>query len=167
MDDSNLAQWQSGLIRADNSHRPAYDAVKQTIAATGGRCTGQMRPFQHALTVVGAAATFQIARKPARATAFSFTVTAEENASAEGRILRVTSPKGPSRAQRNAVSSAFSQATGAVASGSTKVQARWAPVVKFPEQRLKAGWYVYAVKLTSELNPDRTSTFISGTFRVG
>lgn len=167
MDDSNLAQWQSGLIRADNSHRPAYDAVKQTIAATGGRCAGPMRPFQHALTVVGAAATFQIARKPGRATAFSFTVTAEENATAEGRILRVTSPEGLSRAQRNAVTSAFAQTTGAVANGSTKVQARWAPVVKFPEQRLKAGWYVYAVKLASELNPERTSTFASGAFRVG
>jgi hypothetical protein len=167
MDESDLTRWQSGVLRADGSYKPSYDAVRQTIAQTGGRCSGQMRAFQHVTGVLGAAATFQIARKPARATAFSFTVTAEEGASAEGRILRVPSPKGLSRAQRALVNTSFAQTAGSVANGATKVQARWAPVVKFPAQRLKTGWYVYAVKLSAELNPDRTSAFVSGAFRVG
>ncbi len=167
MDESDLARWQSGVLRADSSYKPAYDAVRQTIAQTGGRCAAQSRGFQHATGVVGAAATFQIARKPARATAFSFTVTAEESSTADGRLLRVLSPKGLSRAQRNAVTNSFGQTAGSVANASARVQARWAPVAKFPAQRAKPGWYVYAVKLTAELNPDRTSTFVSGAFRVG
>ena len=59
------------------------------------------------------------------------------------------------------------RATGSVASADGRIQARWAPVVRFPQHRLKPGWYVYAVKVSAELNPDRTSTFVSGAFRVG
>ena len=167
IDESDLARWQSGVLRADGSYKQAYDAVRQTMSQTAGRCAGDVRGFQHATGVVGAKATFQISRKPARATAFSFTVSAEENAAATGRILRVKSPSGLSRTQRTALSTSFVQTTGSVASADTRVQARWAPVVRFPAQRLKSGWYVYAVKLAAELNPDRSSTFVSGTFRVG
>ena len=167
MDDSNLAQWQSGLIRADGSHRPAYDSVKQAIASTAGRCGSQMRSFQHTMSVEGANVTFQLGRKPARATAFSFTATAEENATVDARIIRVASKKGLSGAQRNAVSASFPLTSAAVSAATGKVQARWVPVVQFPSKRLKPGWYVYAVKLSAELNPDRTSTFASGAFRVG
>jgi hypothetical protein len=166
LDESDLTRWQSGLLRADGSYKPSFDAVRQTIGDTGGRCTGQMRTFQHITGVAGANAAFQIARKPVRATAFSLTVTAEEGATATGRIVRIKSPK-LSQAQRQALSSSFTQPTGVVASADTRVQARWSPVVQFPQHRLKKGWYVYAVKLTAELNPDRTSTFVSGAFRVG
>ena len=167
LDESDLARWQSGLFRADGTPKPAADAVRQAVADTGGRCSGQPRMFQHSTSVIGARATFQISRKPARATAFSFTITAEENATVTGRIVRVPTPKGLSNAQRAALSSSFDRATGSVASAGGRVQARWSPVVKFPEHRLKPGWYVYAVKVSAELNPERTSTFVSGTFRVG
>jgi len=33
-DELDLGRWQSGLIRADGSKRPSYDAVRQTIAQT-------------------------------------------------------------------------------------------------------------------------------------
>jgi hypothetical protein len=167
IDESDLTRWQSGLLRADGSPKPSYAAVQQAMAQTGGRCTSTMRNFQHITSVEGANATFQISRKPARATAFSFTVTAEENASVTGRILKVKTPSGLSSAQRNSLSTSFATATSSVANATGKLQARWAPVVKFPQKRLKAGWYVYAVQLTSEVNPNRTSTFVSGAFRVG
>ena len=34
VDETDLDRWQSGLERADGSHRPSYDAVKQTLAQT-------------------------------------------------------------------------------------------------------------------------------------
>jgi hypothetical protein len=167
LDESDLSRWQSGLLRADGTPKPSVDSVRQALAETGGRCSGAPRVFRHATSVIGARATFQISRKPARATAFSFTITADENATATGRIVRVGSPKGLSSAQRNALSSSFDSANGSVASADGRIQARWAPVVKFPQHRLKPGWYVYAVKVSAELNADRSSTFVSGAFRVG
>ena len=38
VDETDLDRWQSGLERADGSHRPSYDAVKQTLAQTHGNC---------------------------------------------------------------------------------------------------------------------------------
>jgi hypothetical protein len=167
IDEPDLKRWQSGVIRADGSHKPAYDAVKQALAQTGGHCGGQVRQFQHRNDVEGANATFKLARKPARATAFSFTVTAEENARFDARIIPVPAKTGLSRSQRNTLSASFPLASAAVAADAGNVQARWAPVVQFPTKRLKPGWYVYAVKLVSELNPERASTFVSNAFRVG
>jgi hypothetical protein len=167
IDEPDLKRWQSGVIRADGSRKPAYDAIKETIAQTGGRCGGQVRGFQHRSDVEGANATFQLGPKPARATAFRFTVTAEENAKFDARIIRVSAKTGLSRSQRTALSVSFPLASAAVAADTGNVQARWAPVVQFPAKRLKPGWYVYAVKLVSEANPDRASTFVSGPFRVG
>ena len=40
-DEPLLTRWQSGLERVDGSHRPSYDAVKQTLAQTHGNCLGE------------------------------------------------------------------------------------------------------------------------------
>ena len=40
-DEPILDRWQAALIRADGTRRPAYDAVKNTFAQTGGRCAGK------------------------------------------------------------------------------------------------------------------------------
>jgi hypothetical protein len=42
-DEPDLDRWQSGLMRADGSKRASYDAVKATLAQTGGRCAGRGR----------------------------------------------------------------------------------------------------------------------------
>ena len=166
MDDANLAQWQSGMIRADGSRRPSFDTVRDTVAQTGGMCAGQERVFRHATGVVGAGATFKLGRRPARSTAFNFAVTAEENATFEGRLIRVAGKKGLSASQRNRLDGFFGPSGVSVATATGTVLARWAPLVKFPEKRLKVGWYVYAVKLSAEMNPERTSSFVSGAFRI-
>ncbi len=46
-DEPILDRWQAALIRADGTRRPAYDAVKNTFAQTGGRCTGKTRSWSH------------------------------------------------------------------------------------------------------------------------
>jgi len=165
MDDANLAQWQSGMIRADGSRRQSFDTVRDTVAQTGGMCAGQERAFRHETGVVGAAATFRLGRKPVRGTSFNFSVTAEESATSESKIMRVPTKAGLSRSQRANVGAYFGQTSVAGATGS--VQARWVPLVQFPAKRQKAGWYVYAVRLSAELNPERTTTFVSGAFRIG
>jgi hypothetical protein len=45
--------WQSGLLRADLSRRPAFDSTKAAIA---GGCTGSARTWTPATTVVGGSA---------------------------------------------------------------------------------------------------------------
>jgi hypothetical protein len=142
-DDSDLAQWQSGLIRANGSRRASYESVKQAIAQTGGRCAGQMRSFRHATDVVGARPRFQLG---AQSSGFGFTITAEENALFEASIM---------------------QDGTTVVTTSGKLTARWNTLIGFPHRRLKPGWYVYSVRLKAELNSARTSTFVSPDFRVG
>lgn len=166
MDDANLAQWQSGIMRADGTRRPSYDSVKQTMAETGGNCSGSLRGWRHVDGVVGASATFDAKRKPARATAFGLNVTAEENATYEARILRAPTKAGLTSAQRAGLAAGFSQQL-AVNTAAGKVNARWVPLVRFPAKKLKVGWYVYAVQLKAEQNPARASTFTSPAFRVG
>lgn len=145
-DDADLAQWQSGLIRADGSRRASYESVRKAVAQTGGRCAGQMRSFRHAVAVIGARPTFRLGHRPAQSTGFGFTITAEENASVEATIMKGGTP---------------------VAASSSKLTARWSTAIRFPHVRLKPGWYLYSVRLKAELNPARSSSFISPAFRVG
>ena len=58
VDERNLDRFQSGLLRADWSKRPSYDAVKDVLAQTQGRCMGQVGVWRHASSVVGADVTF-------------------------------------------------------------------------------------------------------------
>src|SRR5205085_2966154 len=58
VDESDLAGFQSGLERADGSRRPSYDAVKQAVAETQGRCLAKPTIWRHATSVVGGAVTF-------------------------------------------------------------------------------------------------------------
>lgn len=167
MDESDLTRWQSGMIRADGSIKPSYGAIKQAIAQTGGRCQGQPRGFQHTTGVVGASATFKLGRKPVRATSFSFTVSAEEAATYDASIIRVKSAAGLGRTKQVAFANGSPRDATTVATVSGKVQARWSPLVTFPARRLKAGYYVYAVRFGAEVNPQRTSAIVSGAFRVG
>ena len=145
-DDFDLAQWQSGLIRADGSRRASYESVRQAVAQTGGRCAGQMRSFRHAVTVIGTRPTFRLGHRRAHSTGFGFTITAEENASIEASIVKSGEP---------------------VATSTRKLKARWRTVIGFPHVRLKPGWYAYSVKLKAELNLARSSSFTSPAFRVG
>ena len=57
-DEPELDRWQAGLIRADGTLRPAYGAVKSTVAQTQGRCAGKKRSWRHTQTVLGAKAKF-------------------------------------------------------------------------------------------------------------
>ena len=57
VDESQLAGFQSGLVRADGSKRPSYDTVKSALAR-GARCSGAQVNWRHTNSVVGARVLF-------------------------------------------------------------------------------------------------------------
>ena len=47
VDKPDLDRWQSGLERADGSHRPSYEAVKQVLAQPTGNCQTRRSSWRH------------------------------------------------------------------------------------------------------------------------
>jgi len=161
-DELNLDRWQSGLERADGSHRPSYDSVKQTIAQTQGNCQGAPVSWRHATTVVLPVAAWGNLRKPfpLKRKRWSFNAGAGEEATFKAGIFKA-GPKKAVLAKR--------LATGRpkpllFAKGTIKAKTR---VVYFPSRKLKAGKYVFAIRMSAVMNPQRVSVLVSRVFRVG
>src|SRR5262249_46900162 len=62
IDEPQLLGFQSGLLRADGSRRPAYAAVQKAIAGAG-TCP-KLHTWRHTTSVVGAGGSFNVADKP-------------------------------------------------------------------------------------------------------
>src|SRR5919201_550962 len=133
VDESDLSGFQSGLERADGSHRPSYDAVKTAIAQTHGRCLGKALTWRHATGVVGASVRFSGRRATART---------DEDATYAAAYVRVAPKRGPRRVaiDRMLTSGELDAAEGPVAAAGT-VRVR-GPA--FPTRR---GTYVLAVSM--------------------
>ena len=81
IDETDLERWQSGLERADGSHRPSYDAVKQTIAQTHGNCPATPVRWRHVTGVVlPVVAWGSLKPQPLKRTRWSFGAGAGEEA---------------------------------------------------------------------------------------
>jgi hypothetical protein len=165
IDEPALERWQAGLLRADGSERPAYGVVKNTFAQTHGHCTGRMRTWKHTQTVVGTRSFFPRIGRPLSLTnrAWSFKVRAEETANYRAGVFRL---KSPSRVDRKGITRSLAGTGGALRKTGV-VKAYWTPKVKLPARTLKAGWYVYGVRLAADVNAKRTKTFVGRPFRVG
>ena len=164
IDETDLSGFQSGLVRADGTRRPSYDAVRDAIAATRGLCAGGPTvAWRHATGVVGAAADVSGTRRRelARRTR-TVVATAAEGAVALAGAIRLPSSGTIGRA---AVERALLQGTVAVAD--TAVPAGSRTAVRLPSAPDAPGLYAYAVTLQAELNPDRRTTFVGPPFRVG
>jgi hypothetical protein len=141
-DEPNLDRWQAGLMRADGSPRPSYEAVKSTIAETGGNCAGTMRMWRHSTVVDGAKATFRSDRRlPSRVDSWSFLASAEEDAVFDAGIYRL---RGGHRGAR-------------VLSETGQLDAHRTRYVRFPARRLAPGRYVYSIRFRADANLDRTT----------
>jgi hypothetical protein len=138
IDETDLSRFQSGLERVDGSHRPSYEAVKQTLTATGGRCLGKPVRWQPATGVIGAWASL----KP-----HSIAFGAKEDATSTLRLLRVPS--------RSPVSSLVGRVR-AYVSARPAVDAGGVP-----------GTYVYELTLRAAENPARKTVFVSRRFQLG
>jgi hypothetical protein len=149
-DEPNLDRWQSGLIRADGTPRPAYHAVKSQLAQTGGRCTGRQTNWRHSTTLEGASAVFPRDRRlPHRVDSWSFLARAEEDALFTAGIHR------------------FDGRRGRLVLGETgKLDAQLTRFVRFPARRLKPGRYVYSIQFRAAMNPGRTLRRTSRPFTI-
>ena len=165
VDESNLDRFQSGLVRADGSHRPSYGAVKDAIAQTDGLCSGDPTTWSHSTSVAGPAAAFG-QRAGAR---FGFAVTAKESAGFRAGIFRAPGRRGLAEPDRSWVAAALASnapTAGLMSRSSGTVRAYWTNDVTFPVRSLASGWYVYAVRLAASMNPTRTSLLVGPAFRV-
>jgi hypothetical protein len=139
-DEPNLDRWQAGLIRADGSHRASYDAVKATVAETGGNCAGRMRGWRHSMLVDGASATFPNNRRlPSRVDSWSFLASAKEDSLFDAGIYRAIGTRRGARVLSNA----------------GQLDAHLTRFVRFPPRRLRPGRYVYSIRFRAEANPAR------------
>jgi hypothetical protein len=168
VDESDLDRFQSGLVRADGTHRPSYDAVKSAIAETGGLCSGVQAGWRHSTAVAGAVARFGAAGGRGRGR-LGFGVSAKETAGFSAGIFRVGG-RGLTDSDRGAIAAALAlsgPAPGLVARASGVVRAYWPARVGFGARSPAPGWYVYAVRLAASMNPSRTALLVGSPFRVG
>jgi hypothetical protein len=147
-------------MRADGSARPAYAAVKQALAETGGKCTGTAIQWRHTTSVVGASLSWRSYKRSTWATA-----TVGEDVKVVYAVVRVA---GKGRVSRNAIARALADGgvpqVQAVQQGAIK--AYWKEIVKVPKTGLLKGTYVAAVQLSAALAPERTVLFLGPRFTV-
>jgi len=161
LDETDLDRWQSGLERADGSHRPSYDAVKQTLAQTHGDCPTAPVKWRHVTGVVlPTAAWGSLKRLPSKRMRLSFRAGAGEEAGFKAGVFKA----GPKKAvlAKRLVKGRPKPAL--LAKGTLKATTR---LVYFPVARLKPGLYVYAIRMSATMNPTRASVLVSRPFRVG
>ena len=171
VDEENLDRWQSGLLRADWTRRPSYAIVKGSILAGQTRCGGRPVAWRHAVKPVGVHVGFlggSRARSD-RNRAWSFVAGSEEGTLYTAGLFRVRRPGRVSPATRATIRRALR--TGRVRGAALKSRGRlvggWDKVIAFPSKRLRAGYYVYAASVVSEMNPARKATYLGVPFAVG
>jgi len=161
-DDPDLERFQSGVRRADGSARPAYASVRAAVARSRRGCAGKRVLWRPATGVIGRRADFRtgygFVSRLRRS--WGFNVTAGEEATYTGGIF-------PAAATASIRSLAAKGALGASMRTSGRIRAGWNPRLRFPEQYLKPGSYVYAVRLRASMNPRRSSVLVSRPFVVG
>ncbi|MDQ3778696.1 MAG: hypothetical protein M3310_07545 [Actinomycetota bacterium] len=137
-DEPDLDRWQAGLVRADVSRRPSFDAVKSALEQSGGNCQGRMRAWRHSTSVEGARVAFPKSRVlPPRRLTLAVVANAEEDAVVEAALFRgsraVIRQRSPLSAYRSRI---------------VRLATRFQP-----------GAYTIRVTLRAALNPARTKSF--------
>lgn len=149
-DEPNLDRWQSGLMRADGTPRASYEAVRSTLAQSGGRCTGRMRSWRHSTELEGVAATFpRLGPLPSRASSWSLVARAEEDARFEAGIYRFN---GRRRAR--------------VLAASGLLEGHKGRLIRLPGRRLRPGRYVFSVLFRAAANPARHERLTGRPFTI-
>jgi hypothetical protein len=139
-DEPDLDRWQAGLVRADGTRRPSFQAVKTAVAQTGGRCAGPMRPWRHTTRVEGARVKFPASLTlPARRLSLALVLNAEEDARVEAGLYRAGSRR------------PLLRTTGRVAAYRSRI-------VRFAT-RFRPGRYQFRVRFRADMNAARTTSF--------
>lgn len=139
LDEADLDRFQSGLLRADWTKRPAYASVRSAIAATKGRCSGAMARWTHTERVQGVRVRFGPS---------VVQVHVGEEAQASVEVF-------PADVRRPAILAAMSRAR-----GGERLRANRDVALGFGVKTLAPGRYVVAVRLRAAVNPARTTTLV-------
>jgi hypothetical protein len=170
VDESDLDRWQSGLLRADWTRRPAYAIVKGSITAGQTHCAGRTVAWRHEYKPVGVHLGFTGGVRPrsARNKAWSFVAGSEEGTLYTAGVFRVAGGKVTS-SLRSRISRSLltSSVKGAVLKSSGRLTGGWDRVIVFPSKRLEPGFYVYAARIVAEMNLTRKATYVGRAFMVG
>ena len=165
IDEVDLGRFQTGLLRIDGSERPSYDSMQAAIVSAPS--CGPLTAWNHVTSVVGAQAVFGTRNQPARRAVFGISATAAEDAVAKAGIFRV--PGSKAKPKTREIERSLSSLGGGpppVLTVLKEVKAGYTPRMEF-RGRLSPGHYVFGVRLTSAMNPSRSQTLISNTFKVG
>jgi hypothetical protein len=171
VDEANLDRWQSGLMRADWTRRPAYAIVRGSILAGQTRCAGRPVAWRHAVKPVGVNIGFlggSRARSD-RNRAWSFLAGSEEGTLYTAALFRLRRPGrvSPTLRARFTRSLRSTRVRGAALKTRGRLVGGWDKVISFPSRRLRPGFYVYAARIVAEMNPSRRATYVGVPFAVG
>ena len=168
VDEPDLDRWQAGLMRADGTRRPSYNSVKSMLARGLARCTRRAVRWRHSTVVVGATAKFGERRRSAGDTNWTFVAGSEEASLVTGAMYRLKSRRLSVAARKKLLAAVgIRRSPKPVFTAKTKVRAHQGAFVRFKRKRLKAGYYVFALRLRAEMNPTRTTALVSRPFAVG
>jgi hypothetical protein len=168
VDEPDLDRWQAGLIRADGSKRPSFGAVRSALSRGLARCRGRAKTWRHTTKVVGATARFGERRRSASETTWAFVAASEESSIFRAAMYRLTRP-GLSAKKRKQLQAAVGarRSPKPVFSARGKARAHTGSFIRFPRKRLARGYYVFAIRMSAEMNPARQTALVSKPFAVG
>ena len=168
VDEPDLDRWQAGLIRADGSRRPSFEVVRSALSRGLARCSRRPKTWRHTTKVVGASARFGERRRSASETTWAFVASSEEASTFRAAMYRLKR-RGLSAAKRKQLQAAVGRKRSPkpVFSARGKVRAHAGSFIRFPRKRLARGSYVFAIRLTAEMNPARQTALVSKPFAVG
>jgi hypothetical protein len=167
VDEPDLDRWQAGLIRADGTRRPSFGAVRSALGRGLTRCSRRPATWRHTTKVVGATTRFAERRRSASETTWAFVAASEEASMFRAAMYRLKGNR-LSASQRKKLRAAVGRrrAPKPVFSARGKARAHLGAFIRFPRKRLAPGRYVFAVRLSAEMNPARQSVFVSKPFAV-
>jgi hypothetical protein len=168
VDEPDLERWQAGLIRADQTRRPSFTTVRSALSRGLARCRGRAKTWRHTTKLTGATARFGERRRSGSDTNWSFVAASEEASTFKAAMYRLPG-RHFSAAQRKRLSAAVGRKRSPkpVFSARGLGRAHNGTFIRFPRKRLAPGRYVFAIRMSAEMNPTRQTVLVSKPFAVG
>jgi hypothetical protein len=164
IDEHDLDRFQSGLLRADGSRKPAYFSVQQRLEELQGedgvQCAARPVRWRHAESVLGASARFG---------RDGLEVRAEEESEYVAGVLPVSGVRLFQPLERRAIGWALGSRLlerSGVALQRGKLRAYSRLWLRFSARPRKPGTYVYAIRLAATMNGKRATVLVSKPFTV-
>ena len=169
VDEQPLDRWQSGLLRLDDSKRPSFTSVKTAIAQTQGKCALTPPGWKHVTTVNGATVAFGYLGTPKgwNNRLWRFSASVQEDATYTAGVFKLGTRKLTAKARKAVLKTLANPRAKPLLAAKGTALAYKSKLVALPKKQLKrAGWYVYGIRLSAAMNPQRTFVSLSRAFHV-